>query len=272
MQILIMVITALALGSNNVCASDDLAFDRLAQKLELIRNQIELTIENHQAVESDVRRQNMELKGFEVFTRVPLASQDLKDDQALLKSIRKDFEQAAAVQSGFRIHAVKFLTKWNAARHKVPKSVPFDIGYQAPENQIVDSRDLQLEVEFEKEIPKDFAGWLGQQQSHVRRLFTPTDTRHWQRKGKRLTARARIYRFRDFEYPKLTAPNLARYKVSHKPTTQSQTASVQRILRYRKQIAELWPQAQAHLDNLRAFALNDLRMSFFSKHAKPHSH
>lgn len=246
----------------------DLAYDRTAQRLELIRNQMELTIENKNALESDIGRQRKEIIAFDLFARIPMAKGDVKNDKELLKSLRSDFDKAAGDNQGFRIRSVKFGSKWQSAPKKVPEAVPYDKGYRAPENQIVDRRQVIVEVEFDRGVPSKPEDWMYRQQHSMRRLVSPVNVKKWKKAGKRLIAQGEIFRFRDFEYPRFLAPDLSRYVAPGQPTTQVQTSAAKRIKKYRTDIVELWPRVQPHLDDVRTFATNDLRMSFFLKHVK----
>lgn len=233
--------------------------DRLAQRLELIRNQMELTIVNHEALESDLSRQKKEIMAFDLFLRIPTAKGDAKSDKDLLKAVRADLERAA-VENGFKVRGVKFASKWRTTSKKVPDVVPFDEGFRATEDQIVDQRDLVADLEFDGAAPADTEAWLKHQQDSMNRLMVAKNAAKWKRSGKRLSATLSIFRFRDFQYPGFVAPDLSRYVA---PATQS--ASAKRIQKYRREIVELWPKVQPHLNDVRAFAMNDLRMSFFLK-------
>lgn len=246
----------------------DIAYDRLAHRLELIRNQMELTIENNNSLESDIGRQRKEIMAFDLFLRIPMAKSDLKSDKELLGLIRSDLDKAATDNQGFRVRSVKFGSKWRSAPKKVPGAVPYDEGYRAPENQIVDRRNVIVEVEFDRGVPSKPDEWMYRQQSAMRRLVAPVNVKKWKKVGKRLVAEGEIFRYREFEYPRFLAPDLSRYVAPGSPTTQVQSTAAKRIQKYRRDIVELWPRVQPHLDNVRTFAINDLRMSFFLKHVK----
>lgn len=248
-----------------VLASYSASYDQVAHRLELIRNQIELTIVNHASLASDLARQDREFIGMNVFLRIPLASQDLKRDSDLLESIRQDWAKASAHKMGFKLKKIAFTGSWKVAPQKIPHEITFDDDYRIPEEQVVDRRELKLEIQFDEALPLDPNQWLQTEQSSIRRLLVP---RSWSRKGKRLIGRVWIYRYREMNYPQLLAPDLSQYLVPSLPKGETQTAAFKRIQKYREDIVRQWPKAEPFTNNLRLFARNDARMNFYMKHVK----
>lgn len=240
----------------------DVAFDKLAHQLELVRNQIELTISNHRALSGDIKRQQREFEGMNVFTRIPEAKHDKKSDRELLASLRNEFERVAEKRTGFKLRTIKFMGPWKSAPKKIPAELPFDVDYRMPEGQIVDSRFVHFELDFSSSAPLNPSDWLLHQQDLIGRMFTPIK---WSRRGKRVLGDACIYRFREFTYPRMTAPDLSRYVSPRQPASEAQRSAHQRIERYRREIMQLWPKCEPYLGDFREFARNDLRMNFFLK-------
>lgn len=270
MKTLISIWLLLACASSSASASveADLAYEKVAYRLELVRNQLELTVANQASLSNDLQKQQREFEAYGVFTRIPLASKDRKDKE-ILRSIREDFEKLAASKSGFKVAKVEFEAPWRSAPRRVPTAVNFDEGYRMPEEQLADQRRIELVLDFTEEAPRDPVRWIEEHRAGARRLLVPISTKA---KGKRLTAKAWIYRFRDFDYPKMLAPDLSRYQAPNAPASPAQKAAATRIERYRREIPALWPKAQPFVDNIRQFALNDLRMNFFTKRASVHRH
>ncbi|MBI3542652.1 MAG: hypothetical protein HY075_05190, partial [Deltaproteobacteria bacterium] len=228
----------------------DVAYEKTAHRLELVRNQIELTISNHRSLAQDLIKQGRELEGMHVLERVPLATRDARDDGALALELRRELERAAALRTGFRVREVKLRGPWHAARAGVPRALPFDTDYRIPEDQLADSRLFSFVLEFDAAAPREPTRWLRENQDVIHRLLEPVS---WKRQGRRLAGTARIYRFRDVEYPEMLAPDLSRYAQPEEPATAVQRAALGRIRRYREEISRLWPRAQPHVDNIRKF-------------------
>ena len=260
--LILMLASPLAFAAIQV----EVAFEKVAHHLELVRNQIELTIENHASLAKDVTKQEREFSGMNVYQRVPLTHADSKDSRALLASLRADFARTAEKHTGFHLEKIRFLGQWQTTRLSVPSELPFDTDFILSEEQVVDHRTLEFTIDFDTAAPRDAPAWLREQQQTIRRLLVPLN---WRRVGKRLTGRALIYRYRDFEYPKMLAPDLARYGTPDALSAHSavEQATLRRIQQYRQEIVKMWPACQPYLDNLRAFARNDARMNFFLNHA-----
>lgn len=252
------------LGQISALASlgTDIAYDRTAQGLELIRNQIELAYDNHESVKNDVQRQQRELESFGVFIRIPKISQDLKSDTQLETSIQENFQR---VRSGYELRKIRFKTKWKSESKKIPSTIAFDENYKIPDGQLVDERILEVEFEFQRNLPKNLQGWFQHEQEKIHRLLVSKNS--WKKSGRRISGSVAIYRFREIEFPKLVAPDLAKFNLPSNPESPTQKAAAMRAERYRRDIVEFWPKVQPYLDDVRAFALNDLRMNFFLKHA-----
>lgn len=252
----------------------DIAFDRTAYGLELVRNQIELTVRNHSASPRDIRRQEMDFNGMGVFTKIPLA----RDDASItgIAAIREDFGLALSGKPGPRLESARFTGPWKVAPRKVPRAIPFDRSYRLPDDQIVDHRGVELRFTVDANAPsaKDLAAWLRSlsREGRVRRLVEPLGESACSVKPRgskaRATCRARVYRYRDVRYPEFLAPDLSRYALPGAPRTESQRQSARRIEKYRADIVRLWPEAEPRLAGLREFALNDARIGFFIQHMK----
>lgn len=257
----------------HAAVSADLAYEKVAQRLELVRNQVELTIANQGSLKHDVKRQERELEMFGVYHRIPLARDDFKSDKPFFEQLRGDFAKAQEARPGFELKSARFLGGWKSAPKKVPPSLPFDHNQRIGEDQVADSRPIELVIAFNDQLPVDPKAWLVEQSAQVRRLI---DATRFDRKGKQLIVRGKIYRYREFDYPQMVAPDLAKYGVPGTPSSPVQKAATQRISRYREDIMRLWPKAQPYLSDVRTFAMNDLRMNFFLKRANVpqnrHSH
>lgn len=260
----------------------DSAYERAAYRLELVRNQIELTIANHRSLASDVHKQERELQGMRVYEHVPLASSDFKSDRALLDAIKSEFQRAAELDSGFSVKKIEFASPWRTNPKRIPSEVGFDSEYQILESQIIDRRDLRVTLAFKESLPLDPSKWFERQRNNIKRLLVsvrwmPQSLGHARKpaslhgardsRSKELVGVVSIFRFRDFEYPKLLAPDLAQYSTPSQPATEMQRAAYERMSRYRRDIAAMWPEAESYLDKIREFARNDLRMNFFLEHA-----
>ncbi|MBI3557901.1 MAG: hypothetical protein HY074_16690 [Deltaproteobacteria bacterium] len=267
MKLVLLLLALITLAPTASAAiSTEAAYDKVAHHLELVRNQIELTIENHAGLAKDVGRQEREFAGMRVYQLIPLARDDSKNSRALLAALRAGFAQAAAKHTGFRLSKARFTSQWKATRMRIPAELPFDTDFRLKEEQVVDYRLLELTLDFDTAAPRNPASWLREQQPLLQRLVEPVS---WTRVGKRLLGRARIFRYRDLEYPKMLAPDLAQYSTPLAAAAPSavEQATLKRITRYRQQIITLWPLCQPYLDDLRAFARNDARMNFFLNHA-----
>ncbi len=266
-MLFVMLLLALPTAFSAVPSQQsDIAYEKVAHHLELVRNQIELTIENHASLAKDVAKQEREFSGMNIYQRVPTARDDTKDSRALLASLRADLVRSAEKHSGFHLEKIRFMAQWKSSRHSIPLELPFDTDFRLSEEQVVDYRPLEFTIDFDTSTPRDAPAWLRAQQLVIRRLLVPVS---WQRRGKRLTGRARIYRYRDFEYPKMLAPDLSHYSTPDAQTAHNvvEQAALRRIRQYRQEIVKMWPSCQPYLDNLRAFARNDARMNFFLKYA-----
>ena len=247
----------------------DVAIEKISHHLELVRNQIELTIENHASLAQDVLKQEREFSGMNVYERIPLAQNDSKDSRALLNSLKADFTRAAEKHTGFRLKKIRFTAQWKSTHRSIPTELPFDTDFHLTEVLVVDSRPVEFTVDFDDSAPLDVPAWLREQQFVIKRLLVPVA---WTRVGHRLTGRVLIFRYRDFEYPRMLAPDLARYATpdilaGRTALDAVATSALRRIKQYRQEIIKMWPECQPHLDNLRAFARNDARMNFFLSHA-----
>jgi hypothetical protein len=254
----------------------DVRIDRVAQHLELVRNQMELTISNHRSLARDIGRQTSEIEGMGIYLRIPLATHDLKKDPDLLAAIRHDLEGAAARSArGFGIARLRFVSPWKGGKASVPAAVPFDEDFRLSQDQIVESRELEAEFRFTGAPPEKPDAWLLEWNNTIRRLLVPLGPpAGWARAGRKLVLRARIFRYRPIEYPRLIAPDLSGDTLPVAPATPAQKAAAERINKYREEIPSLWPRVEPCLNDLRAFALNDARISFYLQHAPadPHSH
>ena len=247
----------------------DVAYDRIAQHLELVRNQLELTATNQRTIGNDVRKQEREIAAWGVFERIPLARDDFKSDRELTRALRSQLERASGAGTAYAVRSVRLVAGWKVAPNRVPRAVNFDEGARIPEDQVADRRLVELVLRFPNEAPREPRDWFDEQRASVRRLLEPVSTRV---RNRDLTVRAWIFRYRELDYPKMLAPDLSRYRLPGAPASESQKASARRIARYRAEIPRLWPQAQPHIDGIRAFALNDLRMNFFVKRASVQGH
>jgi len=266
------MVFSLPVGAHAAVNPLDVAFDKMAHKLELLRNQMELTVRNHSASPSDIRRQGKDIAGMGIFTRVPLATQDRASDRQALAALREDFGGALSGSDGPRLQGIRFSSPWKVAPRRVPKAIPFDQSYRLPEEQVVDRRELELRftVPAGTPVPKDPKAWLASlsREGHLKRLVEPTPANACSVRGRGLICKARIYRFRDVRYPEFLSPDLGNYTLPSEPKTESQKASARRIEKYRADIARLWPEVQPYLNGIREFAVNDARVGFFIRHMK----
>ncbi|MEW6056814.1 MAG: hypothetical protein AB1540_09375 [Bdellovibrionota bacterium] len=263
-KLISLLILTLAAQASPKTQQSDIAFDRLAHQLELIRNELELTVENRNSLSNDIERQRRESIDFDLFLRIPLETHDIKQDSALLKTIQNDLVKTSAAN----FKKVQFKGPWKKARSKIPKTIPFHESYKIPDSLLVDSRELTLEISFAKLPEQKPEQWIKNLQPKVRRLLVFTGQNRWNPKSKSQKIRTTIFRFRDIAYPEFQSPDLARFALPHKPQSPHQNASAARIQRYRQEVSRLWPQVQPYLDEVRLFALNDHRMSFYLKHVR----
>jgi hypothetical protein len=253
------------------------SLEKLAFRLELLRNQIDLMIQNNGSMKQDLSRQEHEFRAWDVYQRIPTKKLDAKTDGELLSAMQRDWRNAAAdSRSGSEAYELKSLrleSKWKEAPKTTETAITYDANFRFPEEQLVDSREVEIRVEFHGEVPQKIvenpSAWVYRQQPRLRRLAYPAARARWQYQGNALRGIVTIYRYRDVQYPEILAPDLSHY-ASPSSATNSQSAVSKRIEKYRRDVIRLWPEVQPCLKTFRTFALNDLRMNFFLKHANVH--
>jgi len=251
----------------------EVAFEKTAMQLELVRNQIDLTIENHASTNQDLSRQEREFEIAGVFLRVPLTSHDVKQEKDLLESLKSDWNALASTSRGtadeFTVKKIHLAGDWKQEPKQIPSAVPFDKGYEIPENQLTDHRPVKVELTFKNKVPENLVTWFKEKQSRLRRLQVLSKAAP---KNKAVQAQLNIFRFREIEYPKFVAPDLSHYRVPGNPQTPIEKSAAARVEKYRTDIVRLWPKAEPYLKDVGTFALNDQRMNFFMKHVNLKGH
>lgn len=245
-------------------APREILLEKRASNLELIRNQMELLLSNQATLARDLTRQKREQDGLALFLRIPLPEGDPKDHD-IIRSIREDLAKTG-LERGYRVASVTFAGKWKSRPNLVPSQIAFDEPYSIPDDQIADTREVKLEIDFPGPMPGDAKAWLFSRQQDTRRLIYPLSERLWKKTKKHLSARALIFRFRKLRYPEMVAADLSRYEAPLTALAPTEQRIEKRIRTYKSDIVRLWPLVQPHLANFRKFAINDLRMSFFLKH------
>lgn len=244
--------------------------------LENLYNELDLLFRNEKVDQLDLVRQERELALLKVFERIPFQV----DKKGFEKSLKK------SVQSPFiKIHYIRW-DKLSAQQMKVEDKVPKKI-YSDQTSLAIRDAQIVEEIPFECIVtgPRgDLVSWIKSWSNIIIRIIEfesiklkPLPTFIADSKStdhitgvKKWTIRAKIFRFKEIDYPRIVPRNPRKFLPSWANSDfDSFSKSYSKLAEFVTEIEELTPKAKTQYIRRERFFLNQLRYSLFNKLSAP---